>query len=159
MGYRAVNAALHHSKAVGTTKLVLVVIATFHDDKGTNGAYPGQELIAKMANCSVRTVHRAIRELQDLGELEVLLHRGQGKTFDRQTNRYFVVLECPEGCDSSYNHRDLLDTDDKGTGHVRQTYRTKWADLPDTYGHLTVINNQEQSNKVIEPPRLVAVNE
>jgi biotin operon repressor len=159
MGYRAVNAVLYHSQAVGTTKLVLVAIATFHDDKGVNGAYPSQELIASIANCSVRTVHRAIKELQELGELEVLVHRGKGKTFDRQTNLYFVVLDCPPGCDSSYNHRNILDTYGKGTGHMRQTNRTSWADLPDTYDRLTVINNKEQSNKVIEPPRLVAVNE
>lgn len=158
MGYRAVNAVLHHSQALGTTKLVLVAIATYHDDKGVNGAYPSQELIAKMANCSIRTVHRAVKELQQLGELEVLVHRGRGKTFDRQTNLYFVVLDCPEGCDSSYNHRDLPDTQGKGTGHLGQTNRTNWADLPDTDVHLTVINTREQSNKVIEPPRLVAVN-
>lgn len=159
MGYRAVNAVLHHSRAQGTTKLVLVAIATYHDDRGDNGAYPSQELLASMANCSIRTVHRAIKELEELGEIEVLLHRGQGKTFSRQTNRYFVVLDCPETCDGSYNHRDLLDTGDTLTGQIGQTNRTKWADLPDTGVYLTVKNNKEQSNKVIRPRRLVAVNE
>jgi hypothetical protein len=158
MGYKAVNACLYHSKALGTTKLVLVAIATFYDDIGNNGAYPSQDLIASMANCSVRTVHRAIKELQQLGELEVLLHRGKGKTFDRQTNLYFVVLECPVTCDSSYNHRNILDTHDRLTGHTGQTNRTPKADTLDTGVYLTVINNNEQSNKVIEPPRLVAVN-
>lgn len=158
MGYRAVNAVLHHSKAQGTTKLVLAAIASFHDDLGDNGAYPSQELLASMANCSVRTVHRAIRELEELGELETLLHRGTGKTFSRQTNRYFIVLDCPETCDGTYNHKDLPDIEGKPTGHIRQTNRTKWADLPDTGGHLTVKNTREQITKVISKTPLYAVN-
>lgn len=159
MGYRAINAVLHHSKATGTTKLVLAAIASFHDDTGDKGAFPSQDTLAAMANCSVRTVHRAIRELEELGELEVLLHRGKGRSYDRQTNLYFVVLDCPAQCDGSYNHKELPDIVGKVTGQIRQSNRTKWADQPDTDVHLTVKNTREQERKVIESPlRLVASN-
>lgn len=149
MGYKSVAAALYHSKAVGTTKLVLVAICHFHDDNGDNGAYPSQELLASMANVSVRQVQRAINELTRLGEIEVLIHAGKGKTFDRQTNRYFLTLDCGESCDSSINHRDLPDTGDRPTRHLRPSNTTPETDLHDTYDVLTIKNNYEHKETLI----------
>jgi hypothetical protein len=149
MGYRALATSLYHSKATGTTKLVLLAISHFHDDLGENGAYPSQNLLAKMANVSVRQVQRAINELVRLEEIEVLVHAGKGATFDRQTNRYFLILDCSETCDSSLNHRDLGDTEDRPTRHIGQTYTTPKTDLHDTYDVLTVKNIKEHKETLI----------
>jgi hypothetical protein len=143
MGYRALSAVLHHSKAKASTKLVLVAIANYYDDKGDRGAWPSQELIASIANCTVRNVQRAIKELVELGEIETIVHGGRGKTFDRQTNLYYIILDCPEGCDSSLNHKDLPDKIDTLTRQNRQSNPTKWADLPDADDALTVNNSNE----------------
>lgn len=149
MGYRSLSAALYHSKAVGTTKVVLLAICHFHDDQGENGAYPSQELLASMANVSVRQVQRAINELTRLGEIEVLIHAGKGKTFDRQTNRYFLTLDCTESCDSSLNHRDLPDIQDRPTRHLRPTYTTPETDVRDIDDVLTIMNSNEHKETVI----------
>jgi hypothetical protein len=143
MGYRALSAVLHHSKAKASTKLVLVAIANYYDDKGDRGAWPSQELIASIANCTVRNVQRAIKELVEIGEIETIVHGGRGKTFDRQTNLYYIILDCPEGCDSSLNHKDLPDKIDTLTRQNRQSNPTKWADLPDADDALTVNNSNE----------------
>ena len=31
-------------------------------------------------------------------------HNGVGYRFDRITNRYWITLDCPEGCDGSLSH-------------------------------------------------------
>ncbi len=31
-------------------------------------------------------------------------HNGEGYRFDRITNRYWITLDCPEGCDGSLSH-------------------------------------------------------
>lgn len=143
MGFRAVAAVLHHSQAKGTTKLVLLALANFHDDKGDNGAFPSQEMLARLSNCSVRNVQRCLHDLEQMGEIETVIHGGKGKTFDRQTNRYFIRLDCPDNCDASLNHRDLDDVHDRLTRSRRPTY-TKWAS--DSYEAdvvLTVKNYKE----------------
>lgn len=143
MGFRAVAAVLHHSQAKGTTKLVLLALANFHDDKGDNGAFPSQEVLARLSNCTVRNVQRCLHDLEAMGEIETVTHGGKGKTFDRQTNRYFIRLDCPENCDSSLNHRDLHDADVRLTRRTRPT-KTKWAsDLHEAGVVLTVKNYKE----------------
>ena len=141
MGYRAIAAVLHHSKASGTARAVLTAIAFYHDDQGSNGAWPSQELLAERSGCSVRSVQRALKELVDLGEIDLVTHGGRGKTFDRQTNRYFIILDCPETCDSSLNHKNLHDSFDEVTRQLRPTNTTKWADLHENVGVLTVKNS------------------
>jgi hypothetical protein len=141
MGYRAIAAVLHHSKSTGTTRAVLTAIAFYHDDQGDNGAWPSQEVLAERSGCSVRSVQRALKELVDLGEIDLVTHGGRGKTFDRQTNRYFIILQCPDTCDSSLNHKDLHDTFDEVTRQLRRTNTPNWADLHDNVGVLTVKNS------------------
>lgn len=145
MGYRSIAAVLHHSKAKANTRNVLLAIASFHDDRGQNGAWPSQEVIAELANVTTRTVQRAITELVELGEIEVLVHGGAGRKYDRQTNRYFIVLDCPVHCDGSVNHNCRDDKSDEPTRQIRQTNTTNWTDHDDSVVVLTVKNNQEQS--------------
>ena len=101
MSIEAVAAALHHSKASTSARLVLVTIAHF---EGEQGAWPSQTTISKMTGLSERSVRRAIAELAALFELDVIPDDGAGHGA-RKTNRYFVILECPEGCDNTVNHR------------------------------------------------------
>jgi hypothetical protein len=149
MGFKAVSAVMHHSQAKGNTRLVALAIAQFYDDKGENGAFPKQETIAKLANVSKRTVQRSINELVELGELEVLVHRGVGGSYDRQTNRYFIILDCSENCDRSLNHRNLDDSFDEATRQFRQTKTPKWTDQGDTSGVLTYRNRENILKAVI----------
>lgn len=149
MGFKAVSAVMHHSQSKGNTRLVALAIAHYHDDRGDNGAYPKQSTIAKLANVSKRTVQRAITELVELGELEVLVHRGTGGSYDRQTNRYFIVLDCSDTCDRSLNHRDQGDNPDESTRQFRQTKMPNWIDQDDTVGILTYRNSKNILKAVI----------
>ena len=99
---------LHHSRASGTDKLVLLAIAN-HD--GDGGAWPSVETLSGYCNCSERSVQRSIQRLVEMGELRVTLHGGgNGDTrADRRPNRYDVLVGCPDGCDGTTNHRSRGD--------------------------------------------------
>ena len=101
MSFEAVAATLHHSRATPPARLILVTIGYFESDKG---AWMSQETIGLMLGMSPRTVRRHIAELRELGEIDVISDGGQGYG-SRKTNRYFVVLDCPEGCDKSLSHK------------------------------------------------------
>jgi hypothetical protein len=80
-----------HSQAEGNARLVLLAIA---DNAGHDGrdAWPSQETLARKCRVSVRTVRRAIKELVDLGELEVQKYAGpvvDGRD-GRRTHRYVI---------------------------------------------------------------------
>jgi len=98
--------ALHHSRAKGATKLVLVGIAN-HD--GDGGAWPSIGTLARYAACSASQVQRSIKRLEELGEIR--RHIQQGGTWDMQSwarpNRYDFLLTCPEDCDRTKNHRTV----------------------------------------------------
>lgn len=139
MGYKAVAVALHHSQARNTTKLVFIALAHHYDDDGLYGAWPSQATLAKMANCSERTARRAIHELAQLGEIDVLLHQGVGVDPQRKTNRYRIVLDCPETCDGSPAHKPTLAaTGVRLTGQIGQPDRTKWTLSQVTDGRLII---------------------
>lgn len=63
-----------------------------------------QETLARMTGLSTRSVRRAISELAELGELDVIADSGQTRGA-RKTNRYFLTVLCPSNCDSSYAHK------------------------------------------------------
>jgi DNA-binding transcriptional MocR family regulator len=85
----------HNSRATGAAFVVLLKIADNAGDDGAN-AWPSVAHLAAMCRCSESTVHRAITELQRLGELEVKPRAGgtSGARKDRATNRYRVVMTC-----------------------------------------------------------------
>lgn len=107
MSLEALSAALHHSKSRGTARAVLTAIAWHIGEHPEEGCYPSQKRLAEMSGCSKRQVQRAIEALKELQEIEVHDHAGVGYRHDRITNRYWVILECPEDCDNSLNHKPV----------------------------------------------------
>ncbi len=99
---------MNHSKATGTDKLLLVGIAN-HD--GDGGAWPSIATLMRYGNVSERSVQYALKRLVEMGELKVHLQRGgTADTPEHQrTNRYEILVRCPEGCDRSFQHRGATD--------------------------------------------------
>lgn len=95
---------LNHSAAKGTAKVILLGIAN-HD--GDGGAWPSIATLARYANVDERNVRRAIVGLVRLGELRVDAQAGGlPETADHaRTNRYHVLVRCPDGCDRGPGHR------------------------------------------------------
>lgn len=131
MSVEAIAVCLHHSRAAKTDKLVLLGIAN-HD--GDGGAWPSVATLARYANCSERHVQRAIANLVDLGELQVVRQRGgnEGTRADRRPNLYRVRVSCPPNCDGSTQHRLRGDAGDTPfDGATKQAQR---GDISDTHG-------------------------
>jgi hypothetical protein len=104
MSLEAVAAVLHHSTSTGTSRAVLTSLAWHLGDDPEEGCYPSQSRLAKLSGCSVRQVQRNLQKLVELGEIEMSHHNGVGYRFDRITNRYWINVDCPEGCDGSLSH-------------------------------------------------------
>lgn len=104
MSVEAMALVLHHSRAKGTAKLVLLGIA---NHEGDGGSWPTIETLAKYANVDERNVQMAIAKLVNAGELAS--ERQQGGTRKmRDTarpNLYRVLVRCPMMCDGSTAHR------------------------------------------------------
>ncbi len=99
MSVESMALALHHSRAKGTTKLVLLGIAN-HD--GDGGAWPALSTLARYAGgVDERTVRRSLRELEALGEIRVHVNGGGDRSTpgDRRPNLYEVLVACPSNCD------------------------------------------------------------
>lgn len=95
MSIEAMALVLHHSKATGTAKVVLLGVA---NHEGDGGARPAVATLAKYANVDPRSVRRALDMLVETGELEIIHKAGWAST-------YRVLVRCPKGCDRSSNHR------------------------------------------------------
>lgn len=101
MSAEAVTVVLHHSRSEGTHKLVLWGIANHHSDAG---AWPSIATLAKYAKVSERRVQQIIRDLERMEEILIVEQGGYGQN-QYKTNRYYIMLQCPEDCDGSLNHR------------------------------------------------------
>lgn len=101
--------ALHHSRAKGTAKLVLLGIAN-HD--GDGGAWPAVKQLAKYAGVDPRNVQRAIEQLEKLHEIRRHVQAGGDHRFaaHERPNRYSFLLRCPADCDRTAQHRMPKDT-------------------------------------------------
>lgn len=99
---------LHHSRATGTAKLVLVGIA---NHAGDGGAWPSRYTLAKYAGCSEDNVRKAVKRLVGLGEVAVHVQRGGMHDDDDawRPNRYDVLVTCPSDCDRTPQHRTTKD--------------------------------------------------
>lgn len=108
MSVEAIATVLHHSRATGTAKVVLIGIA---NHAGDGGAWPTIATLAKYAGVAERSVQRAIRDLEDLGEIHVHEQAGGNRhTQDRyRPNRYDILVVCPADCDRSPSHRCASD--------------------------------------------------
>jgi hypothetical protein len=105
MSLEALSAVLNHSKSTGTARALLTAIAWHIGDDPEEGCYPSQSRLAELSGCSVRQVQRNLIKLVELQEIEMSQHDGIGYRFDRITNRYWIILDCPEGCDGTLMHR------------------------------------------------------
>ena len=105
MSLEALSAVLHHSHSTGTARAVLTALAWHLGDDPEEGCYPSQSRLASLAGCSVRQVQRNLQKLVELGEVEMSQHDGIGYRFDRITNRYWIHVDCPEGCDGTLSHK------------------------------------------------------
>jgi hypothetical protein len=105
LSVEAIAIALHHSKAKGTAKLILLGIAN-HD--GDGGAWPSKATLGHYANVDQRNVDRAIAKLVALREIKVGVSAGgRSNTPDYlRPNLYHFLIECPPYCDRSRQHRD-----------------------------------------------------
>lgn len=98
--------ALHHSRAKGTARAVLIGIAN-HD--GDGGAWPSVATLAKYAGgIDARNVQKALARLEQLGEIRRHVNAGGsvGTQYGQRPNLYEFLLRCPESCDRTKNHRD-----------------------------------------------------
>ena len=93
---------LHHSRAKGTEKVILLGIAN-HD--GDHGAFPGIPTLAKYANVSESSAREAVRRLEKLGEVAVHVGAGPLMPNGGRTNRYEIKVACPPECDRTPYHR------------------------------------------------------
>ena len=88
-----------------------------------------QDTLANMTGLSPRSVRRAIVELTELREIDVIHDDGAGRGA-RKTNRYFVTVLCPEDCDSSFAHKRGGEIVNLATVRRRQ-YRTDSTPIED----------------------------
>ena len=105
MSIESMAIALHHSRARGATRLILIGIAN-HD--GDGGAFPSKATLSKYAgDVDASTVRRSLRELEKLGEIRTHIQDGGfPSTPDwERPNRYDFLLRCPPTCDRTKNHR------------------------------------------------------
>ncbi len=103
MSVESMAIALHHSRATGVARLVLLGIAN-HD--GDGGAWPSLDTLSVYAGgVSVRSVRRALSELKQLGEISREVNAGHGYRPDRRPNLYRFLLTCPQECDRTSRHR------------------------------------------------------
>lgn len=104
MSVESIATALHHSRASGTAKVVLLGIAN-HD--GDGGAWPTIATLAKYANVDRRSVQRSIEKLESLGEIRRLVNGGGNHTTAdwHRPNLYEFRLACPSNCDGTKHHR------------------------------------------------------
>lgn len=100
----SVSIALHHSRARGTAKLVLIGIAN-HD--GDGGAWPSVATLARYANVTPRNVQKAVEQLESLREVRRVIQGGGDHRFaeHERPNRYEFLLRCPVDCDRSSRHK------------------------------------------------------
>ena len=92
MSWDAVRRVLEKSRATGTSRLVLVVLAE-HTNSSTGDCYPSVPLIAAEVLVQDRAVQYALKDLVDLGELDIELHGAPvGGRRQYRANLYRVLL-------------------------------------------------------------------
>lgn len=90
---RQMSLVFEHSRSKGAARLVLLALADVAADDGEVSAYRrSQSVLARKANISDESVRRALRELEELGEVQVLV-RGSGR---RRSDYRLIVGPQPE---------------------------------------------------------------
>jgi helix-turn-helix protein len=88
MSIRATDWALEQRIGDRTLKLILVALARYANDKGT--CFPPQKTLAAIVECSLDTVQRGLKKLEDMGALT--RERRHGKSGNRSTDLYTLSL-------------------------------------------------------------------
>lgn len=86
MAFEYTTLAWEHSKAAGNARLVLLVLADRANEIGE--CWPSVSDIVSRTKASERTVQAALRELEELGEIEVNYNRGR-----RGSNMYRITIK------------------------------------------------------------------
>jgi len=144
MSIEAVATVLHHSQATPTAKLVLTAIAWHEGENPALGAWPSQETLGHYANLSARQIRRALDQLLEIGEIDIIKNGGPRTGPKPAPNLYIVLLECPENCDRTLSHRVEV-INGSGIGQNRQHNRTKLAKSI-TKNDLLINNKQTRIN-------------
>lgn len=126
MSLEALTVVLNHSKSKGAAKIVLMGIANHLGPDADEGAWPAQARLSRYANITERGIRKAIDQLVELGELTVMEHAGKSSGRNKP-NRYLITLSCPETCDRSISHKDVLttgtnDSDDRNFSPTTGTF-------------------------------------
>ena len=69
MSIHAINAALEAECGSPVKKIVLLVLANYANEK--NSCFPSKRRISRMGNISEASVKRAIKELREMGFIEI----------------------------------------------------------------------------------------
>jgi hypothetical protein len=155
LSIEAISVALHHSKAQGTAKLVLLGIA---NHQGDGGAWPAVATLAKYAGgVTPRSVQRALRELEAAGEISCQLGAGgsYGDQANGRPNLYQVLLKCPAECDGSINHRRLRGGDAGVAGGMTLA---SWGDDTGVMGGATPTSSKPDLEPVKNQKRNLEAN-
>ena len=130
MSVETMAIVLHHSRARGTDKVVLLGIAN-HD--GDGGAWPSLATLTKYANVTKRKVQEALRRLEAAGEIRTLMNAGGTHCTapHERPNRYEVLVCCPPDCDGTKNHKQRQGGDARIRGGMPQT---SGGGMPQTSG-------------------------
>ncbi len=161
MSIESIAACLHHSRASGSDKLVLLGIAN-HD--GDGGAWPSITTLAKYANISERSVQTCIQKLINMGEIVCHVNKGGNADTrgDRRPNRYEILVRCPKQCDGSTKHRVKQDAERgeaQRTNGVKPTTERGEAGFTLTIHEPSLepsLNTRVYDNEVIEACNLLA---
>jgi len=144
MSIEALTIALHHSKAKGSAKIVLLGIANHYHHDDHRGAWPSQDTLARYANISDRGVRKCIDDLVALGEISVDTHGGVSSSRNKP-NRYWITLSCPEECDGTMAHRPKVE--DFTTGTIRPDDRNNLVSRPEPQFRRTLTEPKEKPIK------------
>ena len=127
------------SKSENATRLVALALADHADDYGR--CWPGYQRIAEKTRLSLRSIGRAIADLVELGEVEIVREHYKGK----QTKIY--QMKQPDNLSSSQIVAKIASTPDN------------LSKQPDNLSPITVINRQqdEPSNKQSSPKKQATV--
>lgn len=135
MGWRTVVDVRDHSKATGPAYVVAIMLAERAPDENRI-ARPGIELLARDSRVAKRTAQRALKHLEELGEIERITEGRRG-----QAAEFYIAVgakgdgEAPNGGkgDSQGVKGDTGDTPTKGTEGLSSLSET--ADAGTTNNH------------------------
>lgn len=146
MSVEAMALVLHHSRAKGSDKVILLGIA---NHQGDGGAWPSLATLAKYANVTEKSARASLRRLERLGELQTHLQAGgrlETPSWQRP-NRYDVIIACPATCDRTMNHRPV---------RLPEAPADLWIDPPPSAGGAPVDGGSppsrgREANRPLEP--------